>query len=108
MFEAADKRLDKEFNEAEMERLMVVGLWYGARTLRPTIRQAINVLNFEAALPVLPSKMAVSTYYAPPMDFNGFSYTTSGMTSIGTTNSSMQTVCLVGVIWKSFVAVTFS
>ncbi|KAK1293154.1 L-type lectin-domain containing receptor kinase IX.1 [Acorus calamus] len=94
MFEAVDERLDKEFDEAQMERLMVVGLWcaHPDYNLRPTIRQAINVLNFEAALPVLPSKLPVPTYYAPPIDFNGFSYTTSGVTSSGTTNSSMQTV----------------
>ncbi|KAK1293152.1 hypothetical protein QJS10_CPB17g02464 [Acorus calamus] len=35
--------------------------------------------------------MAVPTYYAPPMDFNGFSYITSGVTRSGTTSSSMQT-----------------
>ncbi|KAK1293158.1 L-type lectin-domain containing receptor kinase IX.1 [Acorus calamus] len=96
MFEAVDERLEKDFDEAEMERLMVVGLWcaHPDYNLRPTIRQVINVLNFEAALPVLPSKMPVPTYYAPPIDFNGMSYATSssGGTSSGTSNSSMQTV----------------
>ncbi|KAK1269181.1 L-type lectin-domain containing receptor kinase IX.2 [Acorus gramineus] len=96
IFEAVDERLEKDFDEAEMERLMVVGLWcaHPDYSLRPTIRQVINVLSFEAALPVLPSKMPVPTYYAPPIDFNGMSYTTSssrGMNS-GTSNSSMQTV----------------
>ncbi|KAK1269178.1 L-type lectin-domain containing receptor kinase IX.1 [Acorus gramineus] len=90
IFEGADERLDKDFDEAQMERLMVVGLWcaHPDQKLRPTIRHAINVLTFEAALP---SEMPVPTYYAPPIDFNGMSYATSssGGTSSGTTNSSI-------------------
>ncbi|KAJ9705386.1 hypothetical protein PVL29_003438 [Vitis rotundifolia] len=35
--------------------------------LRPSIRQAINVFNFEASLPLLPLKMPVPMYYSPPV-----------------------------------------
>lgn len=34
-------------------------------TLRPTIREAMHVLNFEAHLPSLPSKMPKATYIVP-------------------------------------------
>ncbi|KAK1322697.1 L-type lectin-domain containing receptor kinase IX.1 [Acorus calamus] len=83
LFEAVDERLGDDFDRAQMERLMVVGLWcaHPDFNLRPSIRQAISVLNFEAPLPELPSKMPVPTYYAPPMDFNMFSYTTSGISA---------------------------
>ncbi|XP_034681004.1 L-type lectin-domain containing receptor kinase IX.1-like [Vitis riparia] len=66
--EAADPRLAADFDEEQMARLMVVGLWcaHPDCSLRPSIRQAINVLNSEASLPALPSKMPVPMYYAPP------------------------------------------
>ncbi|WJZ84268.1 hypothetical protein VitviT2T_003879 [Vitis vinifera] len=66
--EAADPRLSADFDEEQMARLMVVGLWcaHPDCSLRPSIRQAINVLNSEASLPALPSKMPVPMYYAPP------------------------------------------
>ncbi|KAL8554877.1 hypothetical protein ACS0TY_002884 [Phlomoides rotata] len=65
--EAGDPKLGEEYNEEEMERLMVVGLWcaHPDHTLRPSIRQAIQVLSSEAQPPVLPSKLPVPTYLAP-------------------------------------------
>ncbi|KAL8554878.1 hypothetical protein ACS0TY_002886 [Phlomoides rotata] len=65
--EAGDPKLGGEYNEEEMERLMVVGLWcaHPDHTLRPSIRQAIQVLSSEAQPPVLPSKLPVPTYLAP-------------------------------------------
>ncbi|KAK0595874.1 hypothetical protein LWI29_010784 [Acer saccharum] len=50
-----------------MECLMIVGLWcaHPARNLRPSIRQAIQGLNFELPLPNLPSKMPVPNYDVP-------------------------------------------
>ena len=56
---AADERLQSDFEEKEMERLMVVGLWCAnpCLGLRPSIRQAVSVLNFEATLPDLPPEM---------------------------------------------------
>ncbi|KAF7843038.1 L-type lectin-domain containing receptor kinase IX.1-like [Senna tora] len=65
--EAADPRLRGDFKEEELERLMIVGLWcaHPDYVLRPTIRQAMNVLNFEASLPILPPKMPKPTYIVP-------------------------------------------
>ncbi|KAF5731898.1 Chain H family protein [Tripterygium wilfordii] len=70
LLEAADPKLSGEFDEQQMQRLMIVGLGcaHPDENLRLSIRQAINVLNFESPLPVLPSKMPVPTYFAPPMN----------------------------------------
>lgn len=88
--EAADGRLDLEFDEKQMECLMVIGLWccHPDHTMRPSIRQVINVLNFEAPLPSLPSKLPVPMYFAPPMEMCRFSYTSPGPTSTSTTKES--------------------
>jgi hypothetical protein len=55
VLEAADPRLGGDFDEQQMERLMIVELWgaHPGRDLRPPIRQIIYVLNFETPLPVL-------------------------------------------------------
>nr|POE95793.1 l-type lectin-domain containing receptor kinase ix.1 [Quercus suber] len=52
----------------EMKCLMTIGLWcaHPDHTLRPSIRQAIKVLNYEAPLPSLPSKMPMPLYYYAP------------------------------------------
>ncbi|TXG54072.1 hypothetical protein EZV62_019328 [Acer yangbiense] len=67
LLEAADPRLSKAFEKQQMEYLMIIGLWcaHPDENLRPSIRQAIQVLNFEASLPVLPPKMPVPTYLIP-------------------------------------------
>ncbi|KAF7843039.1 L-type lectin-domain containing receptor kinase IX.1-like [Senna tora] len=64
LLEAADPRLCGHFKEQELERLMIVGLWsaHPDYVLRPSIRQAMNVLNFEASVPILPPKMPKATY----------------------------------------------
>ncbi|KAL4368189.1 hypothetical protein GQ457_05G014260 [Hibiscus cannabinus] len=86
LLEAVDKRLGDDFDEQQMECLMVIGLWccHPDYTHRPSIRQVINVLNLEAPLPSLPSKLPVPMYYAPPLDLCLFSNTTS---STGATDS---------------------
>ncbi|KAL2460365.1 L-type lectin-domain containing receptor kinase IX.1 [Abeliophyllum distichum] len=68
LLEAADLKLDSVFNTQEMEYLMIVGLWcaHPDSDLRPSIRQAILVLKFEAPLPLLPLRMPVPMYYIPP------------------------------------------
>ncbi|KAK3416655.1 hypothetical protein EUGRSUZ_H02421, partial [Eucalyptus grandis] len=65
--EAMDERLQVDFVRKQVECLLVVGLWcvHPDRSLRPTVRQALQVLNFEAAVPVLPNKMPVTVYHAP-------------------------------------------
>ena len=67
LLEAADSRLCGDFDEQAMERLMIVGLWcaHPDYSARPTIREAMHVLNFEAHLPSLPSKMPKATYIVP-------------------------------------------
>ncbi|XP_004516073.1 L-type lectin-domain containing receptor kinase IX.1-like [Cicer arietinum] len=66
--EVVDTKLGGVFDEMKMERLVVVGLWCANPnySLRPSVRQLIQVLKFEAALPILPlQKMNDSSYYAP-------------------------------------------
>jgi len=64
LLKAADSRLYGEFNEKEVERLMIVGLWCTLidHLQRPMIRQVVQVLNFDAPLPTLPLQMNASTY----------------------------------------------
>ncbi|GKV19685.1 hypothetical protein SLEP1_g29910 [Rubroshorea leprosula] len=64
LLDVADKKLSAEFNVKEMECLLLAGLWcaHPSHGMRLSIRQAIQVLNFEAALPNLPSKMPISNY----------------------------------------------
>ncbi|KAK6128739.1 LOW QUALITY PROTEIN: hypothetical protein DH2020_037522 [Rehmannia glutinosa] len=61
-----DEKMKMDYEPKEVECLMTVGLWcaHPDRSLRPSIRQARNVLNFEADLPILPTKMPVAMYYA--------------------------------------------
>nr|TKS11630.1 hypothetical protein D5086_0000071350 [Populus alba] len=77
------KRFTYHFDERQMECLTIVGLWccHPDYTIRPSIRQVINALNFEAPLPALPSKLPVPMYYAPPMSMCKFSYASSGITA---------------------------
>ncbi|CAN1189081.1 L-type lectin-domain containing receptor kinase IX.2 [Linum perenne] len=64
MMEAPDQKLDREYEGEEMERLLMVGLWcaHPDSSSRPSVRQALQLLNFEAPLPVLPLNMPVATY----------------------------------------------
>lgn len=82
ILEAADKRLCRDFDEQQIECLMAVGLWccHPDPTVRPSIRQVINVLNFEAPMPSLPSKLPVPMYFAPPLSMCRFSYTSFNLT----------------------------
>jgi len=70
---AADKRLRGEFDGQEMEHVLVVGLLCAQpdRGMRPSIRQAVNLLLFEAPLPSLPARMPVATY-GPPANPSSF------------------------------------
>ncbi|CAL5015213.1 unnamed protein product [Urochloa decumbens] len=68
------------WGEAELERTMVVGLWcvHPDSAARPSIRQAMGVLQFEAPLPELPLEMPVANY-GPPA--GGSSYRSSNATT---------------------------
>ena len=60
---ALDKKLQTNFDEKQVECLMIIGLWcsHPDQNLRPSIRQAIQVLKFEATMPNLPTDMPVPT-----------------------------------------------
>lgn len=61
---AVDLKLGMDFDAIQMECLLMVGLWCvnPDQNLRPSIRQVIQVLNFEAPLPKLPSRRPTPTY----------------------------------------------
>ncbi|KAK7839494.1 seed lectin [Quercus suber] len=63
--------LDSNFNAK------LVGLWccHPDPTIRPSIRQVIHVLNFEAPLPNLPSKFPIPMYFGSSMHLCEFSNT---------------------------------
>ncbi|TMW82868.1 hypothetical protein EJD97_004339 [Solanum chilense] len=89
--EAVDPRLSSEFNEEEMEHLLIVGLWcsHPDNNCRPSIRQAIQVLNLEAPLPILPPSMPVPTYCSRSQYGSTTSFT-SPYDSNGPRNSEIQ------------------
>ncbi|EOX91874.1 Concanavalin A-like lectin protein kinase family protein [Theobroma cacao] len=64
---AVDEKLNKEVDEKQVECLMIVGLWsaHPDSSSRPSIRQAIQVLNFDIEKPNLLMKMPVPTYLVP-------------------------------------------
>lgn len=64
---AVDERMQLDFDQKQVECLMIVGLWcaHPDRSLRPSIKQAIQVLNFEATWPNLPASMPVPVYHVP-------------------------------------------
>nr|XP_043617780.1 L-type lectin-domain containing receptor kinase IX.1-like [Erigeron canadensis] len=81
ILEAFDRSLGSDYTE-EIERLVIVGLWcaHPHANQRPTMRQAIQVLNSEASLPILPLKMPKITLNAPPSlsEFGDYSSSTTG------------------------------
>jgi hypothetical protein len=74
-----------------MECVLIVGLWcaHPDRTLRPTIRQAVNVLRFEAPLPNLPTRMPVATFMP---QIGTFTYTSSAGTGGGSSSTGTSSV----------------
>jgi hypothetical protein len=82
LLEAVDPRLCGDFNKMQMERSMIVGLScaHPDEHRRPSIRQALHVLNFDAPLPILPSKMPVPSYFAPPISASPLSIMSYGLT----------------------------
>uniref|UniRef100_A0ACD5YKM9 Uncharacterized protein n=1 Tax=Avena sativa TaxID=4498 RepID=A0ACD5YKM9_AVESA len=93
ILDAADERLEGEFNGKEMECLLIVGLWcaHPDRSLRPSIRQAVNVLRFEAPLPSLPARMPVATFMPQVGAFTSTSSAATGGGSSSTGTSSVVT-----------------
>ncbi|KAI3703536.1 hypothetical protein L1987_73684 [Smallanthus sonchifolius] len=68
LLSGVDPTLKEEFNAKEVECLMMVRLCcsHPDQSLRPSIRQAIQVLKFDGAFPNLPTKMLVQIYYLAP------------------------------------------
>ncbi|EAY95131.1 hypothetical protein OsI_16949 [Oryza sativa Indica Group] len=93
ILDAADARLNGEFDIAEMERVLVVGLWcaHPDRGLRPSIRQAVSVLRFDAPPPSLPAKMPVATY-GPPVSNDGSAAATISMAA-GSASATVHLAC---------------
>ncbi|KAH7517654.1 hypothetical protein FEM48_Zijuj09G0087500 [Ziziphus jujuba var. spinosa] len=91
VLEAADPRLCGEFDDQQMERLLIVGLWCARPdyNLRPSIKQAIRVLEFEAPLPALPLEMPLPTYLPPslPRSFGSTSASENAQTQSSTITS---------------------
>ncbi|RZC87258.1 hypothetical protein C5167_029807 [Papaver somniferum] len=69
IIEAADEKLNMDFDEQQMQHLMILGLWcaHPDHTARPSIRQVLSVLNFESPLPNLPPKLPTPVYYSLPI-----------------------------------------
>ncbi|XP_039167642.1 L-type lectin-domain containing receptor kinase IX.1 [Eucalyptus grandis] len=93
VLDAAESKLGTNFDEKQLECLMVVGLWcsHPDHTARPSIREALNVLDFNAPLPSLPSKLPVPTSLAPLSSFTMASIVSSHATSTSGTEVSTFT-----------------
>ncbi|PON97089.1 Serine/threonine protein kinase [Trema orientale] len=65
LLSVVDERMGMDFDQKQVECLMIVGLWcaHPDRSLRPSIKQAIQVLNFETTWPNLPTTMPVPIYH---------------------------------------------
>jgi hypothetical protein len=96
VLDAADVRLEGEFDIREMERVVVVGLWcaHPDRSLRPSIRQAVSVLRCEQPLPTLPARMPVATFVYVPLalQVDGSSWGSSGVTGTGGNSGTDTTI----------------
>ncbi|WVZ59573.1 hypothetical protein U9M48_009694, partial [Paspalum notatum var. saurae] len=86
VLEAADGRLDGQFDAWEMERVLVVGLWcsHPVPTERPSIVHAMNVLQSrDATLPQLPTN-AHRGAAAPTAGFSAYVHSmSSSVGSVG-------------------------
>ncbi|XP_015882848.2 L-type lectin-domain containing receptor kinase IX.1 [Ziziphus jujuba] len=88
--DVVDKRLGMEFEAKELECLVNVGLWcaHPDHTLRPSIRQALQVLQFEAHFPDLPKSMPPPNYNLgsleeePPVPSSAAAHNSLSFTSI--------------------------
>ncbi|CAN6338899.1 unnamed protein product [Urochloa humidicola] len=102
ILDAADERLEGEFDAGEMETVLVVGLWcaHPDRSLRPSIRKAVNVLRGEAPLPNLPARMPVATFMPPPEAFYYTSSVATGSSSNSNTGTSQSSTTETSTLLK--------
>ena len=80
---AADQRLGGCFNEQQMKCLLILGLWcaHSECDRRPSIREAIQVLNFEAPFPLLQLDTLGSSYRTPMNEAASLLSTSNGATN---------------------------
>ncbi|KAM0008739.1 putative protein kinase RLK-Pelle-L-LEC family [Helianthus debilis subsp. tardiflorus] len=106
VLEAVDSRLGSDFDEEEIKHMIIMGLWcvHPDSKVRPSMRQVIQVLNAEASVPLLPSKMIISSYWKPPVVKNHSSCVVSNKDS---SNKSLlvgrpmsTTFCSLSSYWK--------
>ncbi|XP_039060214.1 L-type lectin-domain containing receptor kinase IX.1-like isoform X2 [Hibiscus syriacus] len=67
VLDVADHKMRMVFDPKQMECLVMVGLWcaHPSQDQRPSIRQVIQSLHFEAPLPNLPGTMPIPSYNTP-------------------------------------------
>ena len=75
----ADQRLGAHFDEQQMKSLLIIGLWcaHSECDRRPSIREAIQVLNFEASWPLLEFDTPRSSHHIPTLNEDASSFSTS-------------------------------
>ncbi|XP_030462056.2 L-type lectin-domain containing receptor kinase IX.1-like [Syzygium oleosum] len=93
LLDAAKPKLNTDFDEKQLECLVVVGMWcsHPDHNARPSIREALSVLNFNTPPPILPSKLPIPTYSAPLSIFTTASTVSSHATSTSGTEVSTFT-----------------
>ncbi|KAK9949424.1 hypothetical protein M0R45_004946 [Rubus argutus] len=84
LFSAVDERLHWNYDEKQVECLMLVGLWcaHPDKNQRPSIREAIQYLNFDVGLPRPPMGMPSPVYQVPtplPSIISGASLSTTSL-----------------------------
>ena len=79
LLNTTDQKLGGHFDEQQMKCLLIVGLWcaHSEYDCRPSIREAIQVLNFEAPLPLLQFDTPRSSHHTPTMNEDASSFSTS-------------------------------
>uniref|UniRef100_A0ACD5WQ61 Uncharacterized protein n=1 Tax=Avena sativa TaxID=4498 RepID=A0ACD5WQ61_AVESA len=89
ILDAADARLRGEFDAREMECVLLVGLWCSQLDLklRPSVRQAVNVLRFEVPPPALPAMMPAASYMPPVGTTSNSSTSVTGSSRSGGTST---------------------
>ncbi|XP_071729909.1 L-type lectin-domain containing receptor kinase IX.1-like [Rutidosis leptorrhynchoides] len=96
LLDAVDQQLGFEFEEEEIIRLMILGLWcvHPDSEFRPSMRQVVQVLNSQASLPTLPSKMPVASYLTSSLMSTASSSTApvSSTVEIQSSSTSMGTI----------------
>ncbi|WZY92839.1 hypothetical protein YC2023_065168 [Brassica napus] len=83
LISAVDHQIGKDYDMKQAECVMIVGLWCAHPDInsRPSIKQAIQVLNLEAPLPNLPHKMPIATYHVSSSSSSGGGVATTTFSS---------------------------